>query len=88
MMRYPVAIFTALSAVLSSGIALAAIFWPDTLTPEATAAIILFGNAILGTIAAILGTSMVTPTADARLNSGTNVTVLNTDGTVSRTTTL
>ena len=73
-MREPVALSVALGVVLSTTVALAALLWPEKLTPEMTAAIIALGNAIIGLGVAIFARANVTPTAAPILPSGSAVT--------------
>lgn len=57
----PVALSVAIGTVLSSAVALAALFWPDKLTPEVTAGVIVFGNSIIALGVALFARSKVTP---------------------------
>jgi hypothetical protein len=57
----PVAVSVALGTVLSSAVALAALFWPDKLTPEVTGAVIVFGNSVIALGVALFARSRVTP---------------------------
>lgn len=75
MIDQPVTISGALAAVLSSLIALLAIFWPDKLTPTAVAAIIVFGNSVIILGAAVYSRARTTPVASPTLPSGTLVNV-------------
>ena len=72
-MREPVTIWVALGGVLSTGVALIAIFIPD-ITPEMQAAVIAFGNAVILTVSIVLARSQSTPTAAPILPTGTAVT--------------
>lgn len=73
-MREPVAIGTALGAVLSTGVAVLALFLPG-ITPDRSLAIIAFGNALIAFGVAWFGRSQTTPTAAPVLSQGTSVTV-------------
>ena len=72
-MREPVTIWVALGGVLSTGVALIALFLPG-MTPDMQAAVIAFGNAIILTASILLARSQSTPTAAPILPSGTAVT--------------
>src|SRR5574338_1216529 len=78
----PVAFNVALGGLLSTGIALAAVLWPERLSPEIQAAIIAFGNAVLLTIFTFLAQRQVTPIATPTLPAGTTVTVAGSEDTV------
>jgi hypothetical protein len=69
--REPVAISVALGTVIASAIALGALFWPDRLTPEISAAIIVLANSIIALGVALFARSQSTPTASPRLETGT-----------------
>lgn len=69
----PVTLWVALGGVLSTGVALAAVLWPQRLDPGTQAAIIAFGNAVILAAATIIATSKVTPTGNANLPVGTSV---------------
>lgn len=69
----PVSTAGAISIVLTSGIALLAILWPGYLTPEATAAIVVFGNAVIGLGAIVYAKGKVTPVSSPMLAVGTPV---------------
>lgn len=70
----PVSLSVAIGGVLSTGVALLAIFWPDKLTPEAQAAIIAFGNAVILLGAIYFARKGSTPIAAPVLTAGTAVT--------------
>jgi hypothetical protein len=74
-MNQPITISAAIAAVLSSGVALVALFWPDQLTPVVQAAIILFGNSVIILGAAVWAARQSTPIATPTLPTGTVVTV-------------
>lgn len=74
MNQEPISVSVALGGLLSTGVALVAIFVPN-LEPEAQAAIIAFGNAAILTVSIIWARSKTTPTANPVLPSGTSVTV-------------
>ena len=60
MSNEPVAVSVALGTVLSTGVALAAVFIPG-LTIETQALVIAFGNAVIGLGVALFARSRVTP---------------------------
>lgn len=59
--REPVAVSVALGAVLATAVALVAILFPERLTPEATAAIIALGNAVIALGVALFARARVSP---------------------------
>jgi hypothetical protein len=71
----PVAISVAIGGVLSTGVALAAVLWPDRLDPVVQALIIAFGNSVILAAGAIYATARSTPVANPTLPSGTSVNV-------------
>jgi hypothetical protein len=71
----PVAVSVAIGGLVTTGIALAAVLWPDRLTPELQAVIIAFGNAVILTGASIWAASRSTPVANPTLKAGTSVNV-------------
>jgi hypothetical protein len=73
-MNEPISISTALGGLLTTGIALLAIFLPG-LTQEAQLAIIAFGNAVILTAVVLFARARSTPTANPTLAQGTNVIV-------------
>lgn len=75
----PVAISAAIGGVISTGIALAAVLWPDRLTPELQAVIIAFANSVIVAGMSIWAASRVTPVANPTLPSGTSVNVQGTE---------
>lgn len=72
-MREPVTIWVAIGGILSTGVALLAVFFPG-ITPEMQAAVIAFGNAVILTVSILLARSQSTPTAAPVLPLGTAVT--------------
>jgi hypothetical protein len=75
MNNQPVAINVAIGGVISTGVALAALLWPDRLSPEMQVAIIAFANSVIVVAVILLTKSQVTPIADPTLKSGTSVKV-------------
>lgn len=73
-MQEPISISVALGGLLSTGVALVAIFVPG-LEPSAQAAIIAFGNAAILTGSIVWARSQTTPIANPVLPQGTEVTV-------------
>lgn len=71
----PVSLAGAITGVLVTGVALAAIYIPG-LDTAAQTAIIAFGNAVILLGAIVWTRRRVTPTENARLNAGTPVQVL------------
>lgn len=84
----PVNVNIAIGGLLSTGVALLAILWPERLSPELQAAIIAFGNTLILTVAAIIASRAVTPVAAPQLPEGTKVTVETAVGEPNRVTTL
>lgn len=80
MQNEPVSIPVALGGLLSTGVALAAIFWPDKLTPEVTLAAIALGNAVIAFGVAVFARARVTPINDPHLVTGSNVMVTTPSG--------
>lgn len=81
-MKFPIRFWTALGGVLSTGVALLALLGPWSLTPEAQAAIIAFGNAVILTLTTLAGEGDVTPLADPRLVVGTTYKAITPEGDV------
>lgn len=73
-MQEPISISVALGGLLTTGVALVAIFVPG-LEPEAQAAIIAFGNAVILVGVVLYSRSQTTPLANPVLPQGTSVTV-------------
>lgn len=71
----PISLSTALGGLLTTGVALIAIFVPG-LSQEGQIAIIAFGNAVILTGVVIYGRANSTPTAQPRLPEGTRVEVI------------
>ena len=71
----PVALSGAVAGVLSTGIAMAAVFWPDRLPAIAQAAIIAFGNSVILTISIWWAQRQVTPISQPTLAAGTEVSI-------------
>lgn len=84
-MNEPVSISVALGGVLSTGVALFAVFTPG-LTPETQALIIAFGNSLILTGSVIWARMKVTPISNPTLPTGTAVTVTTPDPAVDDTT--
>jgi hypothetical protein len=80
MTNEPISLSTALGGLLTTGVALVAIFVPG-LTQEAQLAIIAFGNAVILTGVVLYSRSKTTPVAAPTLPSGTSVTVVTPDPT-------
>ncbi len=74
-MTEPIGLSTALGGLLTTGVALIAIFVPG-LTNEAQIAIIAFGNAVILTGVILYGRANSTPTANPSLPQGTRVEVI------------
>jgi hypothetical protein len=71
----PISLSVALGGLLSTGVALVAIFAPG-LIPEMQVAIIAFGNAVILTGSILYARARSTPTAAPVLKEGTTVTVV------------
>ena len=80
-MTEPVAISGALGAVLSTGVALVAVFTPG-ITQEMQIAIIAFGNSVIALGVILFARARVTPLSDPMLREGTSVSVTNPAGEV------
>jgi len=74
-MTEPISLSTALGGLLTTGVALVAIFVPG-LSREAQIAIIAFGNAVILTGVVLYGRANSTPTANPSLPQGTRVEVV------------
>jgi hypothetical protein len=83
-MNEPVSISIAIGGVLSTGVALAAVFIPN-LDPPTQGLIIAFGNAVILAGSAIWARARSTPVANPTLASGTPVTVVSPDPAVADT---
>lgn len=70
-MRFPLRFWNSLGVVLSTGVALVAVFYPG-LEQAAQIAIIAFGNAILATVITLVSEGSTTPLADPRLSAGSS----------------
>jgi len=70
----PVALSVAVGGLLSTGVALLAVLWPQRLTPEVQTAIIAFGNAVILTGSIYFARKGSTPIAAPVLTVGTPVT--------------
>lgn len=86
-MNQPITISVALGGLLSTGVALVAIFVPG-IEPTAQAAIIAFGNAAILTGSVIWAQARSTPTAAPVLEQGTKVTVVTPESEPNRVVTL
>lgn len=82
MNQQPVAVGAAIAGVISTAVALAAVLWPDRLSPDMQAAIIAFANAVIVAAAAVWAATKVTPVASPTLPTGTSVKVQGTEDTV------
>lgn len=71
----PVAVSVAIGGVVTTGIALAAVFWPDRLTPETQGLIIAFANAVILAAVSIWAASRSTPVSNPTLPTGSVVNV-------------
>jgi hypothetical protein len=78
----PVAVSAAIGGVLSTGVALAAVLWPDRLDPVMQAAIIGFGNSVILTAGALFAMHRSTPIANPTLAAGTPVKVAGSEDSV------
>lgn len=74
-MNEPISVSVALGGLLTTGVALVAIFVPD-LSKEAQIAIIAFGNAAILTVSILWAKARSTPIAAPVLEQGTKVTVV------------
>lgn len=83
----PITLSVAVGGLLTTGVALLAVFIPN-LTQEAQIAIIGFGNAIILTGSILWAQARTTPTAAPRLDEGTRVTVVTPAGEPNRVETL
>ena len=79
----PAVIGGLIGTVLSSGVALIAIFVPG-LTPEAQGAIIVFGNSVIALLVALYVIARSTPISAPKLEAGTEVTVITPEDTANR----
>jgi hypothetical protein len=86
-MSEPISLSTALGGLLTTGVALVAVFWPD-LSKEAQIAVIAFGNAVILTAVVLYGRAKSTPISSPTLDAGTQVTVTTPAGQPDRTVTL
>lgn len=75
----PVALNVAIAGLVSSLVTLAAIFWPDRLTPETQAAIVAVANSAIVVITILVTMRQVTPVANPTLPSGSVVNVQGTE---------
>ena len=71
----PVAVSVAIGGVVTTGIALLAIFWPERLTPEVQALVIAFANALILAAVSIWAASRSTPVSNPTLPTGSVVNV-------------
>jgi len=78
--REPVAISVAFGTVVASAVALAALLWPERLTPELQAAIIVLANSSIALVVALFARDNSTPVAAPTLPAGTTVTVETAEG--------
>jgi hypothetical protein len=78
-MQEPISISTAIGGLLTTGIALLAVFVPG-LTQEAQIALIAFGNALVLTVVVLYARAKSTPIAKPTLDQGTIVTVVTPEG--------
>lgn len=71
----PIAISAAIGGVLTTGVALVAVLWPDRLPQVVQVAIIAFGNSVILTAGAIYAWLKSTPVANPTLPIGSIVNV-------------
>lgn len=79
MNNQPVALNVAIGTVVSTGVTLAALLWPDRLPAEVQVAIVAFANSVIFVLVIILTKSQVTPLANPTLPQGTSVNVQNSE---------
>lgn len=79
MTNQPVAISVAIGGVVSTGIAMFAVLWPERFTPELQAVIIAFANAIILAAVAVWAAMRVTPVSNPTLPQGSVVNVQGTE---------
>jgi hypothetical protein len=79
MTNEPISLSVALGGLLSTGVALVAIFVPG-LTPETQAVVIAFGNALILTGSVLYARARSTPIAAPVLDEGTRVKVVTPEG--------
>lgn len=72
----PVAVSFAVGGLLTTGVALAAILYPDRLNQAVQVAIIAFGNSVILTAGAVYAMMKSTPSDKPRVEKGTSVEVL------------
>lgn len=79
MNQQPVALNVAIAGLVSSVITLAAIFWPDRLTPETQAAIVAVANSVIVVVTIFLTQRQTTPVSNPTLPTGSVVNVQGTE---------
>jgi len=79
MNQQPVALNVAIAGLVSSVITLAAIFWPDRLTPETQAAIVAVANSVIVVVTIFLTQRQTTPVSNPTLPADTTVNVQGTE---------
>jgi hypothetical protein len=79
MTNEPVSIPVAIGGMLSTAVAMAALLWPERLTPELSLAIIALGNAIIAFGVAVYARARVTPIDSPRLVKNSMVMVTSED---------
>ena len=87
MSNEPISLSVAIGGLLSTGVAMIAIFVPN-LTPETQAVIIAFGNSLILTGSILWARARTTPTSNPVLPEGTAVTVTTAVGQADKVTTL
>lgn len=75
MNQQPILISGAIGGVLTTGVALAAVLWPQRLDPLLQAAVIAFGNSVILTAGAIYAMLKSTPVSNPTLPPGSVVNV-------------
>jgi len=70
-MRFPLRFWNAIGVLLSTGVALMAVYLPG-LTQDKQIAIIAFGNALIGVLITLTTEQTTTPLSDPRLPAGSS----------------
>lgn len=79
MNQQPITVGAAIAGVVATAVALAAVLWPQRLSPELQAAIIAFANALIVAAAAVWANMKATPVDNPTLPAGANVRVQGTE---------
>ena len=79
MSNQPVALNVAIAGLVSSAVTLAAIFWPDRLSPEVQGSIIALANSAIVVVTILLTQRQTTPISNPTLAAGTSVNVENSE---------